>query len=302
MSGPAGFTCLVNPHSGAGASMPYVVEVARVLRGAGARVEVSYTQSPAAVPELARAAVARGDAVVAVGGDGMVASVVGVVVELGGVLGLAPAGRGNDFARMLGVPDAPAAAAARLLAGQARDVDVLDVLTPGGPAVVAGSVYAGIDARAAAMVARMRRTPRPLQYPFAAFASIVRYVPHRFRLSVDGVAREYEAANVVVANSAYYGAGMRIAPAAELDDGELDVIVVEAGSRIDFLRTFPKVYDGRHVDHPKVSVLRGRAVELAVLSAHQVEVGADGEDLGLLPRGGAEPMRISVRPGALRVL
>ncbi len=303
------FTCLVNPHSGAGASLEYVVDLARVLREHGASVEVSYTASPQAVRPLAEAAHERGDVVVAVGGDGMVASIVGPMSDLASsgdadrvpVLGIAPAGRGNDFARMLEVPEGAEALARRLLESDARDVDVLDVRSGGSSWVVAGSVYAGADAHAAAMVARMRRTPKALQYPIAAIRAIATYVPHRYRLVVDGEEREVAAATVIVANSAYYGAGMKVAPAAVVDDGLLDVVVVGAGSRVELATAFPKIYDGSHVDHPKVTVLRGREVELSALDERPVPLGADGEDLGLLPRPG-DPLRISVRHRALRVL
>lgn len=302
--GTRSFTCLVNPHAGGGA-LEAVVAVARGLRERGARVEVIHSPGVAAARDLATAAVEAGDVVVAVGGDGMVASLVARMVELadrGGVLGLVPAGRGNDFARMLGVPDEPAAVVERLLTAAPRPVDVITVAGAGRDESVAGSVYAGVDAQAAAMVARMRRTPRPLQYPLAAVRAIGGYVPHRYRLTVDGETREFDAATVVVANSAFYGAGMRIAPDAVLDDGELDVVVVEAGSRLDFLKTFPKVYSGRHVDHPKVTVLRGRTVELTALSVRPVEVGADGEDLGVLPGPADGPLRLSARHWGLLVL
>ena len=79
--------------------------------------------------------------------------------------------------------------------------------------LVAGSVYAGVDARASAIVDRAHWLPRKLQYPYAAVRSLATYQPGRYRVSVDGAEHEYSAATVVVANSAYYGKGMKIAPA-----------------------------------------------------------------------------------------
>ena len=99
--------------------------------------------------ELVDAAVARGDVVVSVGGDGMLSSLAGLVSATGGMLGVVPAGRGNDFARMLGLPSAPDEVARLLLEGEVRQVDLIELTLPGGPArLVAGSVYAGVDARA----------------------------------------------------------------------------------------------------------------------------------------------------------
>ncbi|ANH37589.1 Diacylglycerol kinase [Nocardioides dokdonensis FR1436] len=303
MSAPRSFTFLVNPHSGGGAAPEAVVPVARLLRDAGASVDVTYSPGPRATDALVLAAVERGDVVVSVGGDGMVSHLAGAVSEAGGILGVLPAGRGNDFARMLGLPSEPAEIAEHFLHTAVREVDLLEWAPPGGPTrLVAGSVYSGIDARAAALVDRMRWTPQKLQYPVAAVRAIATYQPGRFRVSVDGQAQEYAAALVVVAGSAYYGKGMKVAPGAIVDDGLLDVIVVEAASRTALVRSFPKIYDGSHVELPEVTCLRGARIELNADGRTPLQVGGDGEPLGELPPLGAAPAVVQVRPGALRVI
>lgn len=297
------FTFLVNPASGGGAAPAAVVPVARLLREAGASVDVTYSPGPLAMGALVAAAVERGDVVVSVGGDGMLSSLAGLVSAAGGTLGVVPAGRGNDFARMLGLPDAPEDVAALLLDGEVRKVDLLALALPGAPErIVAGSVYSGVDARAGELVDRAHRLPRKAQYPYAALRALATYSPARYRVSVDGTVREYDAATVVVANSAYYGSGMKIAPAAALDDGTLDVVVIEAASRLALMRALPKVYDGGHVALPEVTVLTGHRVELAADSPRAVPVGGDGEPLGALPPLAGEPAVVEVRPGALAVL
>lgn len=300
------FTFLVNPASGGGAAPGAVVPVARLLREAGASVEVTYSPGPQAMGDLVAAAVDRGDVVVSVGGDGMLSSLAGPVSALGGTLAVLPAGRGNDFARMLGLPDDVAGQAALLLGGGTRPVDLLEVSGLGasdGPVrLVAGSVYAGVDARAAELVDRLSWLPRRLQYPCAAVHALATYQPGRYRVRVDGTEREYLAATVVVANSAYYGKGMKIAPAAAIDDGLLDVVVIEAGSKVDLLRSLPTVYDGAHVARPEVTVLTGTRVEIRGRARTPVAVGGDGERLGSLPGLGDAPMVVEIRPGALSVL
>jgi YegS/Rv2252/BmrU family lipid kinase len=296
------FTFLVNPASGGGAAPRAVIPVARLLREAGARVEVTYSPGPHAVRELLDAAQSRGDVVVSVGGDGMLSSLAGPVSRNRGTLAVLPAGRGNDFARMLGLPDDPAGQADVLLTGTERRVDLLTLALPGAsPRVVAGSVYAGVDAHAAEIVDRVR-LPKKLQYPYAAVRSLASYQPGRYRVSVDGVDREYAAATVVVANSAYYGKGMKIAPAAVIDDGVLDVVVIEAASRLELLRSLPTVYDGTHVDRPEVTLLRGKRVELRGDARHRIPLGGDGEALGVLPGLDAEPAVVEIQPGALSVI
>ena len=295
---PRRFTFLVNPASGGGAAPEAVVPVARLLRDAGAEVEVTYSPGPNAMQALVAAALHRGDVVVSVGGDGMLSSLAGPVADGDGVLAVLPAGRGNDFARMLGLPATPRAQAELLLAGHTRRVDLLDW----DGRTVAGSVYAGVDARAAALVERARRLPGRVQYPYAALRSLATYSPAHYRLCVDGVEHEYAAATVVVANSGCYGKGMRIAPDARLDDGLLDVVVIEAASRLALMRALPTVYDGSHVDRDEVHVLTARRVEITARGRGPVPVGGDGEPLGVLPDLGQEPSVATVRPGALTVL
>lgn len=297
------YTFLVNPSSGGGAAPEVVVPVARLLREAGASVDVTYSPGPHAMVELVGAAVDRGDVVVSVGGDGMVSSLAGLVAERGGTLGLVPAGRGNDFARMLGVPGDPEGQARMLLEGAVRRIDLLAVTGLGSTRrLVAGSVYAGVDARAAEIVDRATWLPRRLQYPYAALRSLGTYQPGRYVVAVDGVEHEYAAATVVVANSAYYGSGMKIAPAASLEDGRLDVVVIEAASRIELMRSLPKVYDGGHVDLPEVTVLTGTRVELRGSGRQPIPAGGDGEPLGPLPALDAAPAVLEIAPGALAVL
>ena len=293
-----GFSLLVNAASGGGAAPGSVVPVARLLRDAGEPVEVSYSPGPTATRQLVERATARGDVVVSVGGDGMLSTLAGLVARAGGVLGVLPAGRGNDFARMLDLPLTAGAQAALLLTRATRAVDLLAY----GDRVVAGSVYAGVDARAAELVGRSQRLPRSLHYPAAALRALAGYRPFRCRVSVDGVEREFAAATVVVANSAYYGKGMRIAPAASVTDGRLDVVVVEAASRLALMRALPSVYDGSHVDREEVHVLTGTRVELRGRSSAPIPVGGDGEPLGTLPDIADPPAVVEVLPAALTVI
>lgn len=292
------FTLVVNPTSGGGAAPRASIPLARALREEGCHVEVVLSTDLDDALVTAGRAVGRGSVVVSVGGDGMLSSLAGEVARLDGTLGIAPAGRGNDFARMLGIPHDAYRLAELLVAGRTRTVDLVAL----GDRVVAGSVYCGVDARANEIVDAARWMPGPLQYPYAAVRSLASYQPGRFRVDVDGDVHHFDAATVVAANSAYYGSGMKIAPGAEVDDGLLDVVVIEAASRRALIRSLPKVYDGAHVDLPEVTVLRGRRVELSADAAAPVPVGGDGEALGFLPSLAEAPAVVEVRPGVLRVI
>ena len=295
------YTLLVNPVSGGGSGATAAESVARTLRDAGHDVTVAPTPGLAGTHDLVDHAVARGDVLVLVGGDGTLSSVAGRVAARGGTLGIVPTGRGNDFARMLGLPTAAAAAAQVLLSGSPKSVDLLQVTIPGGePRVVAGSAYSGLDARAGEIVGSVRWMPVKLQYPYSALHAIATYRPARFRVTVDGAGAEYTGSSVVVANSAYYGNGMKIAPNAVVDDGLLDVVIIEAESRRTLMRSLPRVYQGAHVNLPGVHVLRGRRAE--VTASPRVSMGGDGEPVGRLPGLAEPPAVVEVLPGALTVL
>ena len=281
---------LVNPASGGGRAPASAVPVARLLRDAGARVELTYSTGPVGCADLARACAARGDVVVAVGGDGMLASVAGAVAEADGVLGVVPSGRGNDFARMLGLPGDPAALARVLLEASPERVDVVEVAGR----TVLGGVYAGVDSLASEIVDRSQRLPRSVQYPYAAVRSLLAFTPACFTVEVGGERLEQAAYTVVVANSGYYGAGMHVAPGASVTDGLLDVVVVRAASRLRLVRSMPRLYAGTHVDLDEVTVLRG--TEVRVSASRPLTAYGDGERLAPLP------LVARVRPAALAVL
>ena len=288
------FRVLVNTTSGSGGAAAAVLAVQRLLREAGADVTVETSVSVAHSQDVVAEAVPRGEVVVAAGGDGMLASIAGAVVATGGVLGVVPSGRGNDFVRMLGLPHEPDAVARCLLRGREDAVDVIRTQGADDERVVLGSMYAGVDSLASHLVDHARRLPGPLQYPYAAVRALLTYQPSEFTVTVDGVVHRQAAYNVVVANSGFYGKGMHIAPTADVRDGLLDVVVLPAGSRLSMVRRLPRVYDGSHVDLPGVTVLRGRSV--TVSADRPVEAYGDGELLGPLPR------TATVIPRAIQVL
>lgn len=284
------FHLFVNPLAGRGRCRDSADAVARVLRQAGVPVQVTYSSGVERCRDLASQAVNDGRTVVAVGGDGMVRSVLAPVVEAGAPLGIVPAGRGNDFARQLGLNSDPALAAHVLLAGYTRSVDVIDA----GGQYIAGSVYAGIDSLTSQIVNRGGILPSSLHYPVAAVRALLAGRASHFAVTVDGAHFEREAYMVVCANSGYYGSGMHIAPQASVDDGQLDVIIVDAASKINLLAHMPRLYTGSHLELDIVTMLRGR--EVRIDSPDGVIAFGDGEPVGALP------VSARVRPGALTIL
>jgi len=293
------FSLVVNPNAGGGRGSEAVLPVARLLREAGAEVKVDYSPSRATVDGLVAEAVGRGDVVVAVGGDGMVSAMCSAISRTDSEFALIPAGRGNDMARMLNLPTDPSAQADLLLHGEVRPIDLIDV----GWRVVASSVYCGVDATAADMVNRMKVVPTGAQYQVAAVRALAGFHPVKMHVTIDGEKHTFDAATIVVANSAYYGNGMKIAPNAIVDDGLLEIVAIEAATRRKLITSMPKVYDGSHIKLPEVHLFQGRSIQIQrAEGSREVLVGADGEPLPPLPGPDQEPLAIEILPAALKII
>lgn len=285
-----GYVVVANPAAGGGRARSLLPVAVAGLRAGGTAVEVVESRSIEHAVETASAAARDGAVVVALGGDGMVGALAGAVATADGVLGVVPAGRGNDFARGLGVPREPRAAAAALLGGVERRVDVGEVA---GRAFV-GVASVGFDSEANRVANASRLVRGRLVYPYATVRTLVSWRPAGFRVTVDGVRHDYTGYMVSIGNGRSYGGGMLVAPNADLADGLLDVIMTARASKARFLLTAPKVFSGRHLAEPMVSEARGR--EVRVEADRPLLVYADGEPVGGLP------VTLTVRPGALRVL
>lgn len=274
---PSEVALLINPVAGRGRGAVAAATAAARLRADGVGVRELVGAGGEQVGELARRAVASGvDALVAVGGDGMVHLCLPAIVGTSTPLGVIPAGTGNDYAHALRLPDDPFVAAGVILAGHRRRVDA--VRTAAG--WWAGVLGAGFDSAVNERANRMRWPRGPRRYDVAMLAELGVFRPIPFTLVLDGQRWETEAMLVAVGNGISYGAGMRICPAAELDDGLLDVTVIGPIGKPTLLRLFPTVYRGAHVDHPAVTVRRAATVSL---DAPGVTAYADGERLAPLP-------------------
>jgi diacylglycerol kinase (ATP) len=273
------WTAIVNPAAGRGRTRKLLPELTLAAQAAGAELHVS--PEPGAPAKLALAAAEMGNDLVACGGDGLVTEVAGVAADTGRRLAVVPTGAGNDFARVLGYDAKHPLDAFRALAGGTdRLVDLGRVNGRWYTCVTAS----GFDAEANRWANTVQRLSGTTLYVAAVLRTLAVYKPHPFLLSVDGAEHELRAWLVAVGNGPAYAGGMRVTPAARLDDGLLDVTVVSAMSKAEFLVNFPKVFKGTHVSHPKVRTFRGARVELSSLDPSlPMEVYADGERVGPLP-------------------
>ena len=291
MAEPGTYALIANPRAARGRALRSLAPAVRRLKEHGARVTVGCGTDADDALRVARELAADGpDALVALGGDGMAHIAVQAVAGTGVPLGLLPVGTGNDLARALHVPRGdPRAAADVIAAGRTRVIDVAGAAGERYTTVLTG----GFASRVAERLYTGRGGGGSLSYVAAVAAELRAFRPEPFILELDGERWETAAMLVGVANTGRFGGGMAICPDADACDGLLDVCVCGPVSRPEFVRVFPQVYRGTHVDHPSVTIRRAATVSVAAPGGVAY---ADGE------RMSGFPLTVRCEPGALRVL
>jgi len=298
---PAPVALLVNPSAGGGRALRAAGDVERALRDHGLSLRRQDTRDIEHARTLAREAAHAGEIVAVLSGDGMIGAVADVLRGVdGAVLGVLPGGRGNDLARVLGIPGDPVTACAIIAGGVQRRMDlglVLDEREPGSGRAFVGIASAGFDSDANRIANEAPSWLGGLVYAYAALRALVAWRPARFEVELDppGDTRTFSAYSVGCANSRAYGGGMRAAPAALLDDGLLEVVLLENVSKLQFVtKLLPRVFKGTHVELPCVHVFR--AAEVRVAADRPFAMYADGDPIGELP------LRVRALGAAITVL
>ncbi len=228
------------------------------------------------------------DRLVVVGGDGTVHHAIQVAARTSLVVGVVPAGTGNDLARALGLETAPGTAIDRAL-GPSAAIDLLRIDDRYGATVATLGFSVAVNQRA-----EIARWPRgPAKYTAAALHELANLRRYSLTLHLDGRRLEVSPNLLAFANTSIFGGGMKIAPGARPDDGRMEMVVVGPASRTTMLRLLPEVRTGRHVQHAAVHVYRGTRVTIESDESHQIR--ADGEIVG------STPTEIELVPAALQL-
>jgi YegS/Rv2252/BmrU family lipid kinase len=281
---------LANPSAADGRSLKCLDIVRTTLEERGAEYEMSTPAGRDAARDAAREAAQQGATVVAVGGDGTIGLIAGALRDTPGRLAVIPAGRGNDFARVMKIPPDAAQAASLILDGHEKVVDVGDV--DGEPFVCIASL--GFDSDANRIANDAKLVKGNLVYLYAALRALVGWKHANFHVVIDGQAHDIRGWSVAVANSQAYGGGMYVAPDAKLDDGEFDVVMGSESSKLTFLKDIGKVFKGTHSKLDYVQTYRGTNVEIS--SDRPFVIYADGDPIG------HTPATVSISPRSLKVL
>jgi YegS/Rv2252/BmrU family lipid kinase len=281
---------LVNPSAGGGRVRELLPKARSALEDRGVAHRVVETTGLEHGRAEARMAAAAGEVVVVMSGDGLIGQVGGVLANTGATFGILPGGRGNDLARVLGIPSDIEAAVGVLVSSAVREIDVGEV--NGERFLCIASC--GFDSDANRIANDAKWVKGQIVYLYAALRALVEWKPARFTLTLDGELAEFTGYSVAAANSRAYGGGMFIAPDADLDDGLVDVVWTARVGKLRYLANLPKVFKGTHVDQPEVTVRR--AAEVTIEADRPFAVYADGDHVADLPA------TVRILPRALRVL
>jgi YegS/Rv2252/BmrU family lipid kinase len=281
---------LVNPHSAHGRALKLLPRVERALDARRVTFRAERTRSLEDGVERALRAAEAGEVPVVLSGDGLLGAVGGALAGSDAPLGIVPGGRGNDLARVLGIPDDPEGAAAVLAAGHTRRIDVGEA---NGKRFL-GIASVGFDSECNRLANEVKWLRGSLAYVYSTVRTLLGWRSARFTLRAGAESERFSGYFVSVANNKSYGGGMLIAPGAELDDGEFDVVTIRDHSRLRFLANLPKVFKGTHVEEDEVRVFRTQRLELS--ASRPFPVYADGEHLTELP------VSLRVLPRALNVI
>ena len=287
---------IINPESGKGRGGKSAPAVGAALHRRGIDAALILAGSAAEALEMTHKAVADGvDAVIAAGGDGTVNLALQAVAGTRTPLGIIPLGTGNDNAELIGVADGGIEGAIDAIAAfNVRDLDAARVHTADGTeAWFMGVMSSGFDSNVTERANNMTWPKGDMRYNVAILAELASFNAVPFEIDVDGRKYTDRAMLVAVGNGDSYGGGMKVCAGAEPDDGELTLTMLKEAGKLKFLRLFPRVYKGTHIDHDLVEQFHGKKVRL---EAPGQIVYADGERIGPLPA------EIEVVPGALRVL
>ena len=288
---------IINPASDQGRTGGRWSQIKETLKTFLKEYTCEFTEKPRHAIEISRAAVKKGnELILGVGGDGTINEIANGFFENQSLinpeieLGILPSGTGCDFIRSLNIPQSFRGAMEVITQPQTSKIDIGKIsftnydLKPEDRYFLNITDF-GIGGEVAEHMDKTRQEKKAASYLKSLITTFLRYKFKKLNITVDGEEiADKEFMIGAVANGRVFGRGMRVAPRAILDDGLFDFILVKKLTKLDFLRNLMKLYKGTHLDHPKVSFLRGRTIEASPVDDDQrVLLEVDGEQVGILP-------------------
>jgi diacylglycerol kinase (ATP) len=300
----SGVVFVVNPASANWSTRRHWPEIAWRAAALGLTGDTLFSERPGHAVELTQKA-AEGGArlIVAVGGDGTVHEAVNGLMraepEQRPELATIPRGTGKDFARSFRIPRGAEEALAVARDGSTRTVDVGRAGFTAWDGVESESYFANFAGAgiSGAVAARANTSSKALggkgSFFWATTSVFLRWENSEYEVRVDGEQRSGRMLEVIAAIGDQLAGGMRLTPDADPADGLFDVVLIGDATKVDFVRTLPKIYRGTYLPHPRAEVIRGTRVEIR--TAVPLPIALDGE------QPGTTPAVFEIVPGALRL-
>ncbi len=286
---------VVNPHAGNGKAGKKAAAFLIACEKAGFDVSLVNTAGEGRMLAEIESAMAKEEfeALIAVGGDGLVHTLLPIAVSSKIAFGVLPAGTGNDFARSIGGFNLSTSELLNVIEKESfTNIDLMQINSASSSFLSAQILSLGFDALVNERANSFRLLRGRAKYVLAMILELSFFKPQLFTLTIDGVEFERRAMLIAIANGPNYGGGMQIVPRADHADGLLDVLILNRVSTLELLKVFPKVYRGSHIKHPAIELAQGKSIHVKA----QAKAYADGEFVGELP------IDVNVIPQALRIL
>ena len=269
---------VVNPKAGMGAAASLATRIVGFLQSNEISYRMISPNSAAETKSLVRESLRNGEAhrLISVGGDGLFHLLLQLAIEFKVPLAVVPGGTGNDFYRTLGWFDHELTNYLdHLVSAEPTLVDV---------GVVDGEYFgavlsSGFDSVVNERANTLKWPKGPAKYNAAIALEFPKFKPIEFKIFADEQVLEVEAMLIAIGNGRSYGGGMQVCPDADLQDGLFDIMILHPVSKLEFIKVFPTVYKGTHIEHPQVEVIRAKQVRIESSAIAY----ADGERIGQLP-------------------
>jgi diacylglycerol kinase (ATP) len=264
---------IINPTAGSGKAKNFEPYIEKHMNDKGIKYKVVFTTKPKEATQLVLNN-PEYSICVAVGGDGTVGEVANGILQRGqGVLGIIPAGTGNDLSKSLLITEDIKEACKKLINNKTKAIDlgrVLDIY-------FFNIASLGFDAEVVRHTDKIKTVIKgKTAYVLAVLTALLVYKSKRMNIEVDGEKIRRKATLVAIGNGSYYGGGMQILPMAKLDDGELDICIVKDISNLRILFLFPSIFKGEHIKYKKyIEIHRGKRIKVQVDG--EMYLNIDGE-------------------------
>jgi len=283
---------ILNPTSSGGKTVEIRGMLEGILQELGLDYHLHVSKSPGDVTETVRSNLDRYTNFISFGGDGTLHSIANVLAGTHKNAGCIPMGSGNDIARNL---DLPLDLKESCIAIKNCVTKRIDLGLINKKYYYLGVSGAGFDS-VVTDLANNTKFPfqGPAKYKYAVYQTLLTYRPRKFYIKFNEIRKEVDCMFAVVGNMKMYGGGMQITPAASPEDAILDLCIIEKMSKLHFIKTFPLVFEGTHINDPLVKSYRSESIEMD--SDYNFSVYADGEYICKLP------VRYDVVPKSLSVI